>query len=207
MGFPGGASSKEPTCQCRRHKRSKFDPWVRKIPWRRAWQPTPVFLPGESHGQRRLMGDNPRDCKESDTTETTKHRTAHRVLARGLWKQSEFCYFMSISGIHLECEQSSIQHPIYPLLLLSHFSRARLLATPGTAAHQAPPSMGFSRQEYWSGCHRLVRYPLRQPKRLIWGPACSTPVLHYWMIAACLHIHTFYFCSSLSIHCTTSHIL
>jgi len=36
--------------------RGRFDPWVGKIPWRRAWQPTPVFLPGESHGQRSLAG-------------------------------------------------------------------------------------------------------------------------------------------------------
>ena len=48
MGFPGGTSGKEPACQCRRHKRHRFDPWVGKIPWRRASQPTPVFLPGES---------------------------------------------------------------------------------------------------------------------------------------------------------------
>ena len=50
MGFPGGTSGKEPTCQCRRCKRCEFDSWARKIPWRRAWQPTLVFLPGESHG-------------------------------------------------------------------------------------------------------------------------------------------------------------
>ena len=43
--------------------------WVGKIPWRRAWQPTPVFLPGESHGQRSLVGYSPWGCKESDTTE------------------------------------------------------------------------------------------------------------------------------------------
>ena len=43
---------KESACQCRRCKRCRFDPWVRKMPWRRAWQPTPVFLLGESHGQR-----------------------------------------------------------------------------------------------------------------------------------------------------------
>ena len=42
-GFPGGASGKEPTGQCRRHKRHRFDPWVVKIPWRREWQPTLVF--------------------------------------------------------------------------------------------------------------------------------------------------------------------
>ena len=54
--FPGG---KEPACQCSRPKRHGFNPWVRKIPWRRAWHPTPVFLPGESHGQRSLVGYNP----------------------------------------------------------------------------------------------------------------------------------------------------
>ena len=48
MGFPGGAGSEEPTCQCRRCMWRRFDPWVGNIPWRRAWQPTPVFLPGES---------------------------------------------------------------------------------------------------------------------------------------------------------------
>ena len=48
QGFPGGATGKEPTCQCRRPKRCQFDSWVGKIPWRRAWQLTPVFLLGES---------------------------------------------------------------------------------------------------------------------------------------------------------------
>ena len=48
QGFPGGTSSKEPTCQCRRCKGCGFNPWVGKIPWRRAWQPTPILLPGES---------------------------------------------------------------------------------------------------------------------------------------------------------------
>ena len=46
-----------------------FDPWVGKMPWRRAWPPTPVSLPGESQGQRSLAGYSPRGCRESDTTE------------------------------------------------------------------------------------------------------------------------------------------
>ena len=71
LDFPGGTSGKEPTCPCRRHKRRGFNPWVRKIPWRRAWQPTPVFLPGESHGQKSLVGYDPWSRKESDTTEVT----------------------------------------------------------------------------------------------------------------------------------------
>ena len=67
LGFPGGATIKESASQCRRYG---FDPWVRKIPWRREWQPTPVFLPGELHGQRSLAGYSPWGRKESDTTES-----------------------------------------------------------------------------------------------------------------------------------------
>ena len=48
VGFPVGASGEEPSCQCGGCKRPGFSPWVRKIPWRRAWQPTPVLLPGDS---------------------------------------------------------------------------------------------------------------------------------------------------------------
>ena len=69
MGFPSGASGKEASCQSRRHKRCGFNPWVRKIPWRRKWQPTPVPMPGKSHGQRCLAGCSPWGCKELDTTE------------------------------------------------------------------------------------------------------------------------------------------
>ena len=58
-GFPGSVSGKEPACQCKRHKRCGFEPWIRKIPWRRAWQPTPVFLLGELPGQRSLVGYSP----------------------------------------------------------------------------------------------------------------------------------------------------
>ena len=49
------------------------DPWVGKMPWRRAWQPTPVFLPGESHGQRSPAGYRSRGHRESDTTEVSYH--------------------------------------------------------------------------------------------------------------------------------------
>ena len=58
-GFPGSASGKETACLSRRHQRHAFDPWVGQILWRRKWQPTPVFLPGKSHGQRSLEGYSP----------------------------------------------------------------------------------------------------------------------------------------------------
>ena len=67
-GFPSGTSGKELVCQCRRHKKLRFNPWVGKIPWRRKRQPTPVFLPGESHGQRSLVGYSPWGRTESDIT-------------------------------------------------------------------------------------------------------------------------------------------
>ena len=59
LGFSGGTSDKEPSCQCRRCKSHRFDPWIRKTPWRKPWQPTPVFLPGQSYGQRSLVGYGP----------------------------------------------------------------------------------------------------------------------------------------------------
>ena len=67
-GFPGDSTVKNLACPCRRRKRCRFDPWIRKIPWNRKWQPTPVFLPGKSHGQRSLAGCRPRGREESDTT-------------------------------------------------------------------------------------------------------------------------------------------
>ena len=54
---------------CLQCGRPRFDPWVGKIPWRRKWQSTPVFLPEKSHGWRSLVGYSPCGCKESDTTE------------------------------------------------------------------------------------------------------------------------------------------
>ena len=68
-GFSDGTSGKEFTCQCRRHKRCGFDPWVGKIPRRRKWQPTPVLLPGKLHGRRSLAGYSPQGCKALDATE------------------------------------------------------------------------------------------------------------------------------------------
>ena len=56
LGFPSGASGTGPACQCRRHKRCRFNPWVRKICWRRVRQLAPVFLTGKSLGQMSLVG-------------------------------------------------------------------------------------------------------------------------------------------------------
>ena len=104
MGFPGGASDKEPACQCRRCKRCRFDPWIRKISWRRAWQPTLVFLPGEPHGPRGLVGYSPWDHRESDVTRWPTHTHTH-----------EFTTVSNhLSCIHAELLQSCLTlcHPV-----------------------------------------------------------------------------------------------
>ena len=70
MGFPGNSVVKNLSHLLIR--RLRFEPWVGKIPWRRKWQPTPAFLPAESHGLRSLMGCSPGGRTELDTTEVMK---------------------------------------------------------------------------------------------------------------------------------------
>ena len=75
-------SGKESACYCRR---SGFDPWVGKIPWRRKWLTTPVFLPGEPHGQRGLAGYSPWDCKRVTYDLATKQQ--HQMGSEGGQKE------------------------------------------------------------------------------------------------------------------------
>ena len=71
--LPRGPEGKESACQCRRHRRYGYNLWVRKIPWRKKWQPTPVFLPGKFHRQMSLKGYSWWGWKELDTTEHMAH--------------------------------------------------------------------------------------------------------------------------------------
>ena len=74
---------KEPACQCSRLKRHRFDSWVWKILGRRTWQPTPIFSPEESHGQRSLAAYSLWGCKESDRTERLKKkRERNHILTK-----------------------------------------------------------------------------------------------------------------------------
>ena len=83
LGFPRWLSGKESACQYRSHRRCRFIPWVGKIPWRRKWQPTPVFLPGQSHGQRNLASYSPQGRKESDMTEHSARTRAQKAKEWG----------------------------------------------------------------------------------------------------------------------------
>ena len=85
-GFPAGAGSKELAWQYKRCKRLRFDPWVGRIPWRTAWQPTPASLPGESHGWRNLSGYGPQGRIELDRTEARMCIPALFTISK-IWKQ------------------------------------------------------------------------------------------------------------------------
>ena len=90
LGFPGGTSGKEPPGNVGDVRRG-FDPQVGETPWWRAWPPTAVFLPGESHGQRGLAGYSPWGCTESDTLERLSMHSGLTALrsfqmnSRGTW--------------------------------------------------------------------------------------------------------------------------
>ena len=88
-GLPRWLSGKQSACQCKRHERHGFDPWVKKIPSRREWQPTPGFLPGESHAQRSLASYTTSWVrKESDMTDRLCMKT--HTASCGKWHHTGY---------------------------------------------------------------------------------------------------------------------
>ena len=150
--------------------RPGFNPWVGKIPWKSHWLPTPVFWPGEFHGLYSPWG-----CKELDTIEQTSlyvrrsyiillniYSYAAAAAAKSLQSCPTLCDPIdgsppgsSASGIlqarTLEWVAISFSNAWKWKVKGKLLSRVQLLATQWTAAYQAPPPMGFSRQEFWSG--------------------------------------------------------
>ena len=122
--FPGDPSGKEPAYQHRRCQRHEFDPWVRKVPWRRHGNP-PQYP----------CLENPRD------------RGAWWATVHGITKTSTWLKLLST---HV-CPVVFIIFQLFSLCVWCVLSHVQLFATPWTVACQAPLSMGFSRQEYWSG--------------------------------------------------------
>ena len=100
LGLPRWLSAKESACQCRRWKWLEFDHWVRKIHWRRKWQPNPVFLPGESHGQWTLVGYSPWGSKESDRTDCVQIHASAYLLKKILNFNTREITLHSSSKIH-----------------------------------------------------------------------------------------------------------
>ena len=119
-GFLGGTSGKQRPCQCRRSKRLRFSPWVGQIPSRRAWQPTPVFSPGESHGQRSLAGYSLWGRKEWATTESLTHTLYSRAIP-----QSSPGHTMSIRTVTWRSVYFMLRMITYQTALIETSLRAR----------------------------------------------------------------------------------
>ena len=118
----GGTSDKEPACQCRRCERHEFDPWVRKIPWMRAWQPTPIFLPGEFHGQRSLAGYSPCGPRESDTTKQLTLSLSIRLSDSKKLKRTLFIW-----GFNQNLESSNTQISKIDGKITQHTKKQKML--------------------------------------------------------------------------------
>ena len=94
----------------KKKKRHRFNSWVRKIPWRRVWQSTPGFLPGESHGQRSLEGYSSQGHKESDKNDITQHRgqkSKIRVSVSGLVSYSTWISVILLFAVSSHVRDSS----------------------------------------------------------------------------------------------------
>jgi len=96
LGASFVAQSVKICLQCRR---AEFDPWVGKIPWRRKWQPTPVSLPGKSHGQRSLVCYSPWGCKELGTTEQLGTFVGGKDYVQNIWQERE----LRAERTHITC--------------------------------------------------------------------------------------------------------
>ena len=114
-GFPGGLDGKESASSAGR--RPRFNPWVRKIPWRREWQPTLAFLPGESHGQRNLAGYSPWGCRVGHNWAT--NMTISHIHNSRVWLQildSDYKFFFSPPHTHPFKSQSTQASVLYMCL-------------------------------------------------------------------------------------------
>ena len=156
--FPRWLSSKEPAYRAGHMSwiPGELNPWVGKTPWRRKWLPTSLLLPEKSHVQRSLVGYSPWSQKR------VRYILATAAAAKLLQSCPTLCDPIdgsppgpAVPGIlqarTLEWVAISSSHAWKWKVKVKSLSRVRLLVTPWTSAYQAPPSMGFSRQEYWSG--------------------------------------------------------
>ena len=187
MGFPGGVSGEELYYQCRRRKKCRLDPWVGEIPWRRTRQPTPVFLPGESHGQRSLAGYGHRVPKSWTLLKgVSTHAHTHRQVSPGQLTVLNTQTWPPGNTGGLSCSQLSLCAPeVSPALLSSLLAScswrglsaiSRGLCSCGQSlcpweGIQALPA-GWGRGVGWSQCFRSPAPPVTTVR---WGQRSRGP--------------------------------
>ena len=186
LKLPGWLQWERICLQC---GRPGFDPWIGKISWRRAWQYSPVFLTGESPWTEEPGGVHGAKKSQTRLRDSQFHTFTFKVIKLGLkWTRvtqlaSWFAAATAAKSLQLcptLCDPRDGSPPGSPGILqartlewvaiafsnawkwnvkVKSFSCVQLLVTPWTAAYQAPPSMGFSRQEFWSGVPLLSPAP------------------------------------------------
>ena len=139
LGFPGGSDSKESSCNAA----PGFDPWVRKIPWRRKWQPSPVLLPRESHGQGSLAVYSP--CM---TSQRVGHDWVMKTTNWLQWTSNNWLQWTSLSYIWVIQPQVCHTH-LRPTIFISIFwltthQKTRKEAVMVQLKWQVPPCLWFS---------------------------------------------------------------
>ena len=132
--FPGGINRKKPTCQCRRYKRLRFNPQSpATISWRRAWQLTPVFLPGESHGP------SSQGHAESNVTEATQQVCTHAIYTMHAYIFMCVCSYVYPLHVHVvymlctcvlnTCQCFNCLNGVFPFFIHIHFSWMHFFST------------------------------------------------------------------------------
>ena len=166
-------SSKEPFCQCRRHG---FSSWIGKISWIRKWQPTPVLLPGNSHGQRSLVGNSPWGRKELDMTEQLNNNSLLIVWIPAISQVSIPSPSLHFLGDpHSLFLQKSSESPFTIWLRVTSSLEASLDTL-------VPPLSTHLHRTYCSSpweplCHKIIYYTLR-PRMVLVIFISSVPKVH-----------------------------
>ena len=162
LGLPRWLSGKESACQCRRHR---FDPWVGRIPWRRKWQPTPVFLLGKFHGQRGAWW-GPWGSKELDMTEPVSTGFSLDVFLRFI----TFSYFSHLWPCFPDYHSVS-QRPV-------HFLEEEDPGWPPWPSSPSPSGILESPDMLCPGGseHRLVFLLLSNTLMLLWFRTFTSPL-------------------------------
>ena len=160
-GFPGGAGGKEPSCQCRRHKRRGLSPWVWKIPWRRKWQPAPVFLPEESPwteepSRLQSMGLQRDGHDWSDLVPRVRVRVGGWEEKRGLGPRAHVPKHRRAGACESLCRQPCLYWPTL-------FSKADWSWLLTTYLGQRSLSEAFSRGRQPGGAHVCENMTTRPP--------------------------------------------
>ena len=157
-GFPSGSRGKKKSI-CLECGRPRFNPWVGKIPWRRKWQPTLVFLPGKSYGQRNLVGCSPHDCRVRHDLVTKLHQQLPPSSALSHRAFSGFNPFFGKKKKKHE-KDPKLQTP-WKIIVIIHEnwwctnSKSQRFTLGYTYRHPVPHSHTSSRALTWEGSEPL----------------------------------------------------